>query len=102
MAKLTVIYTDGTRSAFLPSHEVLANADGKQAILGWGQALEFRFDIDDRESNLTPLESELEVVGYYERLDLRKLVGLSSHSIRGTEKAADTARDNAFCPKPGD
>lgn len=102
MARLTVIYADGTKETFAPSLDVLKKNDGKQARLGWGQAVEFSFQVKDKQHHRVPVESELEVVGYYERMDLNRLADLNGGLTPGREHARDDASGGPFCPRPGE
>ena len=88
-ARLTVIYDDGSTAAFYPGHEALQAQDGRELHIGWGEALEFTFPVRDSPDRRSPRTSRLEIAGYYERLDLSRLDGVSpaprsSRKVHGT------------------
>lgn len=103
MVRLTVTYVDGTKETFLPSLDALKSNDGNEARLGWGQAMEFSFPVRDSQDRRAPLTSELEVIGYYERIDLNRLVDMNWSPAPAPGQARDKpgAAEGLFCPGPG-
>ncbi len=83
MVRLTVTYTDGTKHSFLPSLPELQNTDGVEAKIPWGQAIEFQFRVSDSLDRRSPVSSELEIVGFYERLDFKQIIRWLQKPTRG-------------------
>ncbi len=83
-AKLHVRYEDGSVATYLPNAVALQNTDGKEVRIQWGQSLEFHFPVSDSPDRRAPRTSEIEIVGYYQRINFTTL-GNQESSERKTD-----------------